>query len=193
MMIVMIFLGLFMLGFIALGIDAGYLFHEKRIAQAAADAAAVGAAEEAISGNPSNEQTVANAMSKMNGFDPGAAINPATVTLKTPTTGNYANSSSYIEADVSKPVPTFFLAAFNRAATTLNVGARAVAGGGLTSPTCICVEAATGNGLSMSNNAQIDAPQCGVTVDSISGNAVSIAGSATLSSLSPRNSVEQLE
>ena len=183
-MVIVIFIGLFVLGFLALGLDVGYLFHEKRMAQAAADAAAVAAAEEANSGNSSNEQTVANAMAKMNGFDPNASLNPATVTLKAPTSGSYTGSSSYIEADVSKPIPTFFLSVFDRTATSLNVSARAVAGGGLSSPTCICLEAPGGQDLSMSNNAQINATQCGVTVDSSGSNAVGIVGSATLNSLS---------
>lgn len=183
-MVIVIFIGMFVLGFLALGIDVGYLFHEKRMAQAAADAAAVAAAEEGNAGNSSNEQTVANAMAKMNGYDPSAALSPAIVTLKTPTTGNYAGSASFIEADVSKPIPTFFLSVFNRSASSINVSARAVAGGGLSSPTCICLEAATGQGLTMSNNGQINATQCGVTVDSSSSNAVGIVGSATLNSLS---------
>ena len=46
--------------------------------------------------------------------DPGASLNPATVTLKTPTTGNYSGSASFVEADVSKPIPTFFLSVFNK-------------------------------------------------------------------------------
>jgi len=183
-MVVCIFIGMFVLGFLALGLDVGYLFHEKRMAQAAADAAAVAAAEESNSGNVSNEQTVANAMAKMNGFDPNAAVNPATVTLKAPTSGNFSGSSSYLEADVSKPIPTFFLSAFDRNATRLNIGARAVAGGGLASPTCVCLEASSGQGLTMSNNGAINATQCGITVDSSSSNAVGVVGSATLNALS---------
>jgi len=183
-MVIVIFIGLFVLGFLALGIDVGYLFHEKRMAQAAADAAAVAAAEEANAGNISNEQSVANAMAKMNGFDPAASENPATVGLKTPTTGNYSGSASFIEADVSKPIPTFFLSVFNRSASRMNVSARAVAGGGLSSPTCICLEEPTGQGLTMSNNGRINATQCGVTVDSNSTNAVGVVGSATLNALS---------
>jgi Putative Flp pilus-assembly TadE/G-like len=183
-MVVVVLIGLFVLGFIALGIDVGLLFHSKRMAQSAADAAAVAAAEEASSGNSSNEQAVANAMAKMNGFDPTLINNPAAVTLSTPTTGNYSGSSSYIQARVSKPIPTFFLSVFNHAGTNITVSARAVAGGGLSSPTCICVEAPTGAGLTMSNNSQILAPQCGVTVDSSSGNAVGVTGGATLSALS---------
>jgi len=183
-MVITIFLGIFLLGFLAMGLDVGYLFHEKRMAQAAADAAAVAAAEESSAGNTANEQTVANAMARMNGFDPSASSNPATVTLKTPNTGNYSGTSTYIEADVSKPIPTFFLSAFEHNATSMNISARAVAGGGLSSPTCICLEAPTGQGLSMSNNAGINANQCGVTVDSSSSNAVGVVGSATLNALS---------
>lgn len=183
-MIIVVFIGLFLLGFVALGIDVGFLFHEKRVAQAAADAAAVAAAEEMSSGNSSDEQTVANAMAKMNGFDPNATINPATVTLTTPSTGNYSGASTYIQAVVSKPVPTFFMGAFNSSASSLTISARAVAGGGLSSPTCVCLEGTSGQDLNMSNNAQLTAPQCGVTVDSNSGNAVGITGSATLSALS---------
>jgi Flp pilus assembly protein TadG len=183
-MVIVIFIGLFVLGFLALGIDVGYLFHEKRMAQAAADAAAVAAAEEGNAGNTSNEQAVANAMARMNGFDPGASLNPATVTLKTPTTGNYSGSASFVEADVSKPIPTFFLSVFNKNANRVSVSARAVAGGGLSSPTCICLEEPTGQGLTMNNNGQINATQCGVTVDSSSSNAVGVQGSATLNALS---------
>lgn len=183
-MLLVVMLSIFLLGFIALGVDVGFLFHTKRMAQAAADAAAVAAAEEASSGNSANEQTVANAMAKLNGFDPGATINPATVTLSTPTTGNYAGSSSYIQAVVSKPEPTFFIGMADHSAGSVTVTARAVAGGGLSSPTCICLEAPTGQGLSMSNNGQISAPQCGVTVDSNGSNAVGVTGSATLSALS---------
>ena len=183
-MVVSVFIALFLLGFLALGLDVGYLFHEKRMAQAAADAAAVAAAEESSSGNTANEQTVANAMARMNGFDPSASVNPATVTLKTPTSGNYSGASTYIEADVSKPIPTFFLSVFERRATSMTIAARAVAGGGMTSPTCICLEAPTGQGLGMSNNAGLNANQCGVTVDSSGSNAVGVVGSATLNALS---------
>lgn len=183
-MIVCVFIGLILMGFLALGLDVGYLFHEKRGAQAAADAAAVAAAEEASSGNTGNEQAVANAMARLNGFDTNASTNPATVTIKTPTTGNYSGASTYIEADVSQPVPTFFISVFEHKTTNMTISARAVAGGGLNSPTCICLESPTGQGLGMSNNASINASQCGVTVDSNGSNAVGVVGSATLNALS---------
>jgi hypothetical protein len=179
------FLGLLALGFMALAIDTGYFFHEKRMAQSAADAAAVAAAEEAIANDSGNMQTVANAISKMNGFDPGAATSPATVQINSPPKyGSYAGSSGYTEVIVSRQLPTLLLGVFSPSRSTMSVGARAVSGGGQSSPTCICLEAGTGQGLNMSNNAQISASSCGITVDSISNNAVGVVGSAGINALS---------
>jgi Flp pilus assembly protein TadG len=183
-MLIVAFIGLFLLGFVAIGLDVGYLFHEKRMAQAAADSAAVAAAEELSSANTANEQTVANAMAAANGFDPNASINPATVTLSTPSSGSYSGSASYIQAVVSRPVPTFFFGLLSPSNKKVSVSARAVAGGGMTSPTCICLERPTGNDLNMSNNAQILAPACGITDDSSGSNAVSVTGSALINALS---------
>jgi Flp pilus assembly protein TadG len=182
-----IFMGLVMMGFLGFALDVGYFFQQKRQAQVAADAAAVAAAEEYSVGNTSNAQGAANAIAAMNGFDPNATTNPATVTISAPTAGNYASSSSgtpsWVQATVSKPVPTFFLAAFNRQ-RTMSILANAVAGYNESSPTCICLEGGTGQDLNMSNNSKLTASGCGVTVNSSSNNAVGIVGSATLSALS---------
>lgn len=183
-MLIVVVIGLLLLGFVAIGLDVGYLFHEKRMAQAAADAAAVAAAEELSSGNTGNEQTVANAMAAANGFDPNASRNPASVTLSTPNAGNYSGSTSYIQAVVSKPVPTVFFGIVSSSDKLVSVSARAVAGGGMSSPTCICLEGQSGNDLNMSNNAQIQAPACGITDDSSGSNAVSVTGSALINALS---------
>lgn len=175
-----IFAGVCALGFTALALDVGYLFHVKRMAQAAADAAAIAAAEELSAGYSTNEQSAANAMAKLNGFDTTLATNPATVTLSTPSSGNFTGSS-YVQAVVSRPIPTFF-GAFLKS-TTVTVSAQAIAGGGQSSPTCICLEGQTGMDLNMSNNSKLTASGCGVTDDSSSSNAVGVVGSATLSAL----------
>ncbi len=180
-----VFLAMLATGFMALAIDSGYFFHVKRMAQSAADAAAIAAAEEATSGNSGNMQTVANALAKMNGFDPGAASNPATVQINSPPKyGNYAGSSGYTEVIVSRQVPTLLLGVFNSSRSTMTVGARAVSGGGQSSPTCICLEAGSGMDLNMSNNAQLSASGCGITVNSSSNNAVGVVGSAGINALS---------
>jgi len=106
-----VFLALLAVGFMAMAIDMGYFFREKRMAQAAADAAAVAAAEESSSNNSVNMQSVANSISKMNGFDTTLASNPATVQLNSPPEyGMYAGTSGYVEAIVSQPVNSLVLA-----------------------------------------------------------------------------------
>jgi hypothetical protein len=162
------FLAILALGFMALAFDGGYFFRQKRMVQAAADAASIAAAEEASAG-----------------FNTSAAKNPATVTVNNPPVyGEYAGTSGYVEVIVSEPVPTLLLGAFNHKITSMTVSGRAVAGGGQSAPTCICLEGSSGMGLNMSNDAQLNATNCGVTVDSSSNNAVGVVGSASVNALS---------
>jgi len=181
LVIVAAFMGLVALGFIAFALDVGSLFREKRMAQAAADAASIAAAEE-LSDGTSYEQNAANAVAKMNGFDTTLAKNPATVTLQTPTSGNFVGSA-YVQATVSRPIPTFFLAAFSRSRATMPVSATAIAGGAQTSQTCVCLEGASGEDLNMSNGSTLNATGCGVVDNSSSSNAIGIVGGATLNAL----------
>src|ERR1039458_10124997 len=101
-LVVAVFLGIVAMGFLALALDVGYLFRERRMVQSAADAAAVAAAEEVATGNSSNKQAVANAMAKLNGFDTTLAKNPAVVTFPTPT--GIFSGSNYVAVTVSKPI-----------------------------------------------------------------------------------------
>jgi len=172
-----LFLGTFLFGFVALGIDLQYMFRAKRMAQAAADGAALAAAEEG--GNTTAGQSAAEAVARLNGFDTHASVNPAVVTLGTPTQGNFQNSS-YVQAIVSKPIPTFFMGMVNHKSTVL-VAARAVAASGQTSPTCVCLEGGTGTDLSLANNSVLSATGCGITANSSSSNAVQVVTNATLS------------
>ncbi len=168
------------LGFLAFAVDIGSLFRQKRMAQAAADAVAVAAAENVANSAGANEQGVANAIAKMNGFDTTLANNPARVTLATPQSGNFVGSS-YVQATVSKPVPTLFLGAFSSTFSTMTVSAQAIAGGNQSSQTCVCLEGQTGQDLTMSNGSALSATGCGVIVNSISSNAIGMIGGATLS------------
>jgi Flp pilus assembly protein TadG len=170
------------MGFLAFALDVGMLSRQKRMAQAAADAAALAAAEEVSAGASSNEQTVANAIAKMNGFDTTLSTNPATVTLSTPSSGNYSGSS-YVQATVSRPVPTMFLRAFRSSWATMTVSATSIAGGSQTSQTCVCLEGTSGEVLNLSNNAKLNATSCGLVDNSTSSNALGIVGSATLTAL----------
>jgi len=182
-----LFLAGFLLGFVALGLDVNNIFRERRMAQAAADAAAIAAGEEsptpATGTITASQQAAANAMATLNGFNTSAATNPATVTLSIPVGGSYAGSTSYVQAIVSQPVATNFMRMITHKAT-FTVSARAVAGAGQNSPTCVCLTGTSGMDLNMSNNAALTPSSCGTTVDSSSSNAVQVIGGSTLSGLS---------
>ncbi len=179
---VAVFMGLIALGFLAFALDAGLLFRQRRMAQSAADAAAVAAANELTVGNTSNEQTVANAIAQMNGFDTTLSTNPATVTLVTPSTGTF-KGSTYVEVTVSKPIHTYLLAAFNHTMATVTVSAQSIAGGGNGSQTVVCLGGGTGQDLNVSGGSSLSVPSGGIVVDSNGSNAITVNGSSTLGAL----------
>jgi len=178
--LVAVFMGIVAIAFIALALDVGSLCREKRMAQSAADAAALAAAEELTAGYTSNEQAAANAMAKLNGFDTTLATNPASVTLQTPASGNFSGSA-YVQATVTKKIPTTFIAAFNRNLAVMSVTATAIAGGSQSSQTCVCLEGTSGEDLNLSNDSSLTANGCGIVDNSSSSNAIGMTGSAKLS------------
>jgi Flp pilus assembly protein TadG len=181
--IMALFLATFLLGFVVVGIDVESLFHGRRQAQAAADAAAVAYAEESGNGAAA-QQAAANAIVKLNGVNTTPVIGP-------PTSGNYTTGSgTYYQAVVSVPVAMFFAPLITHQ-STVTVTGRAVAGAGLVSPSCICLEGTTGTDLFLENDATLSPSSCGTTIDSSSntgsypspmssGPAVYMTGGATL-------------
>jgi hypothetical protein len=154
-----------LLGFIGLAVDVGSLMDNKRELQVAADAAAVAAAGQ-------------NA-SAANGFANGGTV---TVTINsTPTSGEYLGQPGYYEAIIQKTEPTIFMGLFGHG--SVPVGARAVAvaqssNGANTG--CVYTLGATGTDFSVNGNANIQAPQCGLNVDSSSSGAMTVNGNITM-------------
>ncbi len=179
LVVVAAFMGLVALGFLAFAVDMGSLFRQKRMAQGAANAAALAAGEELTYGNTSNEQAAANAIAKLNGFDTTLATNPATVTLTTPASGNFVGAT-YVQATVSKPIQTIFLGAFASSKATMSVSAQAIAGGAQVSQTCVCMEGTTGQTIYLENGSSLTATGCGIVDNSSGSNAISIVGGSTL-------------
>lgn len=186
--IVAVALSVLAIAFLAIGIDVANLFHAKRMAQAAADAAAISAAQQAkfqaSMTTSSQEQQAAYIAAKLNGYDVSASTNAAKVTLNNPPSqGNYAtgtNAASYIEAIVSKPVPTYFMGIFSSSYKTVTVSARAVAGVISTSKTCVHLYDQGDDALNMSNNAKLIASGCAVEDDSTSSSSATVVGSASV-------------
>jgi Flp pilus assembly protein TadG len=184
---IVVFLGILMCVLLALAVDVGYMFHEKRLAQAAADAAALAAVEEVASGNSLSSSAVtnaANAAATANGFNTGAATNPAVVTLTSLSSGNYPSTAttppaSWVQASVSMPVKTLFLGGFS-GLSTMNVTASAVAAGGVPSHTCTCLTGTSGTDLNMSGGSSFNLKNCGLTANSSSPSAIVMSGSPSL-------------
>jgi len=182
---VALFMGIVMLGFIAFALDVGYLFEKKRMAQAAADAAALAAAEEGST--TTNGINAANVAATLNGFNTSLATNPATVTLSTLSSGNYSSTApappaSWVQAVVSQPIHTFFLGAFNNSMKTVTVSASSVTATGQNVSDCLCLEGTTGTDLAMSNGSSFTGSSCAVRENSTSSSAITVVGGSVLCS-----------
>jgi len=168
------------LGFAAFALDVGSMFRQKRMAQAAADAAAVAAAKEKFVGNSSSyEQAMANAIAKLNGFDTTLSSHAATVTLSTPSTGTF-QGAGYVQATVTRSVQTLFLSGLPGGKANMTVSATAIAGGGVSSPTCVCMESSSAADIFMVGGSKLNAQSCGIVDDSNSSVAVYMTGSSKI-------------
>jgi hypothetical protein len=92
-----------LLGLTALAIDVGLIFHERRAAQNAADAAALAAvAKLPPFGLPGEPESVANDWAKRNGYESG--VDSTSVTVQYP----YNADASKIEVEIERPFSLVF-------------------------------------------------------------------------------------
>jgi len=180
-----------MMGFVALAVDVGLLFRAKRNIQIAADSAAIAAALDYLYNNSvTSAQAAGKAASASNFVTNGT--NGATVTINIPPSDAVGKSvNGAVEAIVSMPNPTFFWGAFSNsltagggAKTSIPVAARAVAGVPDTGTACIWLMDTSGVGLQLQGAYDIEAPTCGIYVNSPSSNALQVTGNGgTLNAL----------
>jgi Flp pilus assembly protein TadG len=153
-------------GFIALAADAGIMLREKRMAQTAADGAAVAGASELAF--PAQVSSAAKAASALNGFSDG--VNGVTVTVNGPTAGGpaygpHAGNPKYVEVIVSQVQPTFFMKFFG--VLNMTPTARAVATQGVTNGCIVTLGTdPTVPGISVIGAADITVATCGIADDS---------------------------
>ena len=162
-----------LLGFLALAVDVGLLFHAKRTIQTAVDSGAIAGAGEI---NYGDVTIAAQADAARNGVVNG--VLGAIVTVNHPSLhGPYAGNAAYVEVIASQPQPTYFMNAFGK--STVSVVGRAVA---TLAPTqnCIYTLNSMGSNLSISGGAIVQTPGCGVIDDSNSGVALQVSGGSTL-------------
>ena len=153
------------MGSAGMSVDVGYLEYHQRQQQSAADAAALGAAQQLVySGCPnlSAAQTAADSDSASNGFTTGT--NNVTVLVNNPpATGPYAGNSCAVSIQVqASKTATFFTRLFglNGAETTQAVGLLTANN---TPPTCFLAESTTVS--STFNGTTVTAPGCGILIN----------------------------
>jgi Flp pilus assembly protein TadG len=165
-----------MLGFMALALDVGLLFRARRNMQTAADSAAIAGAQDYMwNASTTTARTQAKNASIANGYTDGASGAVVTVNIP-PTSGPNTGSAGFVEAIVSQPVSTVFMGMFSR--SSVNVSARAVAATPSGGTACIWLMAPSGPALDLQGKYIINAPNCGIYVNSNTDDAMSVTGNA---------------
>src|SRR6202030_2013339 len=101
--------------------------------------------------------------------------------VKTPATKPNPSDGVYVEADVTQPVPTYFLRALGL--TTVSVSTTAIAGYAPT-PDCIYIKKPTGSKtLTVSGGSDIVA-DCGVLDESTDSDGMDVSGGSTVAASS---------
>jgi len=164
-----------LLGFVALATDVGVMMRQKRMAQTAADAAAIAGALE-LNYNTGLVTSAAKAASAQNGFTDGSG--GVTVTVNWPPRFASAShsSNSYVEAIVSIQQPTIFMGLFGILNMTPTARAVATSGGGASNG-CVYILSPNGSpAMELQGSFTVTAPNCGVIVDSNANGALDFTG-----------------
>lgn len=170
-----------LMGFVALAIDVGLLFRAKRNMQIVADAAATAAAVNNLyTGSVSSAQAAGQVAATLNGVTNGT--NGAVVAINCPPASgpNTAGScNNFFEAIVTMPNSTFFMGVISYK-SSVTVAARAVAGAPIAGNACIWIMSPTASDtFHLQGSTTVDAPGCGIYVNSSSSNAVKITGNSS--------------
>jgi hypothetical protein len=169
-----------LLAILGLAIDTGYLQLVKTRMQAAADAAAVGGAQEDKLNGSANVVTAAKSDASLNGFTHGA--NSVTVTVNNPpASGSYTTSSSAVEVIISQAVAPFFMQLLNFA--SVDVRARSVARLGSGANNVYALSSSAPGAFTATGGVTVNIAG-GLTVDSSSATALSVTGGSHLTAAS---------
>ena len=173
-----------LLGALGLAVDVGVLLHARRNMQSVADAAAMAGATEMFYNGFTNVVAKANAAAKGMGVDPATTGNTVNVIVSPTLTGGVA-CPSCVEVQVATPNPTVFIATMsqwvfhNSNFSSVNVSAMAVAGSPGASQTCVYImDPTAASTLWIHGAGDINAPNCGVYVNSNSPDALCVTGNA---------------
>ena len=153
-----------LMGILVMAIDVGNLQREKRMAQTAADAAALAGAIEIFRLRPDSIEPSALSEAKRNGFE--HLVNGNVVTVTYPATEGNFTGNKYVDVDVRRTVPTIFAGFFGRGSVLVHT--RATAGVTLAEYCFIVLDPTSDNALKLENSAHLTGSGCGVDVNSTS-------------------------
>ena len=168
-----------LLAFVALALDSGTLFRARRMAQTAADAAAMAAALDYkynSTGQPASAQNAAYAAATANGVD--HTVNGNVVTVHNPPTSGYHQASGYVEVVVTRPTQTVFMGLFHL--SSVPIQAMAVASSGANAG-CIWTLAKSGADITLTGSGALTAQNCDIYDDSNASDALTVTGSGSVS------------
>ena len=166
-----------LMGFLALAVDVGVLYHARWQMQTAADAAATAAAVEYLHNgyDQASAITAGSNAASANNLNDGNTMT-ATVAVNTRATSpashkGCSGSTCFFEAVVTKPNPTIFFRTFfalwnGGNGGTFTVAARAVAGTPGVATGCMFLTDPSGTVFHAHGNYQINATGCGLYVNS---------------------------
>src|ERR1039457_6819069 len=151
-----------LLSFLGLGIDVGYEEYLKMRMQTAADAAAVGGAQELRASGATNLVTAAKGDAAANGFTDG--VKGVAITVHNPpATGYSTGNPTAVEVLISQNVPTFFMEMIG--VSSGKVQARAVALLGSGTSCFYALDASASGAFSPSGGVNVQV-NCGIMVGS---------------------------
>lgn len=165
-----------LMGMLVLAIDVGNLQRQKRMAQTAADAAALAGAIEIFRNRPDSIDPSAKSEAKRNGFEHLVGGDVVTVTYPA-TSGNFTGNK-YVNVVVERTVPTAFGSFFGQGSAVIH--SRATAGVTVAELCFIVLEPTGADALKLSNTAHLTGSGCGLEVNSTTANGANAAGNGVL-------------
>ena len=166
-----------LLALLALAVDGGLLQRERRLAQNAADAGAVGGAQE-IFRNQSQDTIYSSGRNEAtrNGFTNGA--NHVSVVVDTLPTGQPFAGAKYVRVSVNDTVATVFARVIGRSSVVVH--AQAI--GGIVPPSASCIvslDPSAAQSLQVKCGAELTASGCGISVNSNNSDGLDVRGTGS--------------
>ncbi|MEA1938493.1 MAG: pilus assembly protein TadG-related protein, partial [Pseudomonadota bacterium] len=163
-----------LIAFLAVGIDIGIWYHNKRQLQTEADAAALAAAY--ILGDDEDMMTAALAAATANGFDTGIG----TISVESPPeSGVYTGDDSAVAVELTETASQFFSAAIF--GDSVSVRARGVAYVAPGAESCVlALDPDTQSAIRVYGNTTVSMEGCIVTANSCDDEAITLSGNSEL-------------